>query len=146
MAERKQINLNQVELELTESLFTKDLHLIAKKLKALRQLGIRISIDDFGTGFSSLSRLGSLEIDILKLDRLFVTPLEEAVGPSLATDIISMAHHLGKTVVAEGVETESQRSYLEEAQCDLLQGYFFSKPLSASDAIRLLEEENADNA
>ncbi len=127
MAERKQINLNQVELELTESLFTKDLHLIAKKLKALRQLGIRISIDDFGTGFSSLSRLGSLEIDILKLDRLFVTPLEEAVGPSLATDIISMAHHLGKTVVAEGVETESQRSYLEEAQCDLLQGYFFQQ-------------------
>ncbi len=141
LAERKQINLNQVELELTESLFTQDLHFIASQLRELRQLGIYISIDDFGTGFSSLSRLGSLEIDILKLDRLFVTPLGETGDRSLVTDIISMAHHLGKQVIAEGVETEAQRHYLKEAHCDFLQGYLLSKPLAYSDAILLLEQE-----
>lgn len=146
LAERKQINLYQVELELTESLFSQDLNLIAKRLKELRQLGIRISIDDFGTGFSSLSRLGSLEIDILKLDRLFVMALSEESEHDLVSDIISMAHHLGKKVVAEGVETTGQKRWLENAQCDLLQGYLFNKPLAPSDAILHLEQEKTHHA
>ncbi|MBJ2356013.1 bifunctional diguanylate cyclase/phosphodiesterase [Sphaerochaeta sp. S2] len=146
LAKRKQINLYQVELELTESLFSQDLNLIARRLKELRQLGIRISIDDFGTGFSSLSRLGSLEIDILKLDRLFVMALSEESERDLVSDIISMAHHLGKKVVAEGVETIEQKQWLENAQCDLLQGYLFNKPLSTSDAILHLEQEKTHHA
>nr|WP_319474537.1 bifunctional diguanylate cyclase/phosphodiesterase [uncultured Sphaerochaeta sp.] len=146
LAEKKHIDLTKIELELTESLFSQDLNLIARRLKELRQLGVRISIDDFGTGFSSLSRLGSLEIDILKLDRLFVMALGEPSERGLVSDIISMAHHLGKKVVAEGVETAEQERFLEQAQCDLLQGYLFSKPLSPSEAIRHLEQEKAQNA
>ncbi|MGH0052776.1 MAG: putative bifunctional diguanylate cyclase/phosphodiesterase [Sphaerochaetaceae bacterium] len=139
LAQYKQIDLRRVELELTESIFSGDIHHIASQLQNLHQLGVKISIDDFGTGFSSLSRLASLEIDILKLDKMFVSPLSKMKDQELVSDLISMAHHLGKHVIAEGVETENQRTYLQKVQCDLLQGFFFSRPVSFLDALSLLE-------
>lgn len=146
MAREKQISLSQVELELTETIFSGDLDRIALQLKKLRSLGVQISIDDFGTGFSSLSRLGSLDIDILKLDRMFVESLHEKDDQDLVSDIISMAHHLGKQVVAEGVETEAQKEWLHHAMCDFFQGYLFSRPVPSTEALSLLASQEEQNA
>lgn len=112
----------------------------------LRQLGDRISIDTLGSGFSFLSRLGSLEIDIRKRDRLFVMSLSEPSERNLVSDVISMAHHPGKKVATEGVETTEREQWLEDAPGGLLQGYLFNRPLSASDAILPLEQEKPHHA
>ena len=119
------------------------MELLSNQLSTIRTMGIRISIDDFGTGYSSLSRLGTLPIDTLKLDKQFVDKLQnnEAQARGLASDIISMAHHIGKVVVAEGVEEQEQRSILTNMECDLLQGYLFSKPIPAQYALKLLESK-----
>ncbi|NLK06834.1 MAG: GGDEF domain-containing protein [Spirochaetales bacterium] len=139
----KGVQNQNLELELTESVFTQDMELLSNQLSTIRTMGIRISIDDFGTGYSSLSRLGTLPIDTLKLDKQFVDKLQnnEAQARGLASDIISMAHHIGKVVVAEGVEEQEQRSILTNMECDLLQGYLFSKPIPAQYALKLLESK-----
>lgn len=143
LLEEKGVLSQSLELELTESVFTQDMELLSNQLKSIRSKGIRISIDDFGTGYSSLSRLGNLPIDTLKLDKQFVDKLQsnEEQAKGLASDIISMAHHIGKVVVAEGVEEQEQRTMLTNMECDLLQGYLFSKPIPAQKALELLESK-----
>lgn len=133
------IEKNDLEFEITESLFMDDFMMANEKLGILKGMGIKISVDDFGTGYSSLSRLRDLNVDIVKIDKMFIdkiliTKKEELIIP----DIISMAHKLGHKVVAEGVETESQREYLVEAECDTIQGYLFSKPVEQQAALDLL--------
>lgn len=144
----KGIQNQSLELELTESVFAQDTELLSNQLRTIRAMGIRISLDDFGTGYSSLSRLGTLPIDTLKLDKQFVDKLQsnEAQARGLASDIISMAHHIGKVVVAEGVEEQEQRSILIDMECDLLQGYLFSKPIPAPYAFELLVNKEERNA
>ena len=148
LLKEKGVQEQNLELELTESVFAQDMDLLSNQLKLIRALGIRISIDDFGTGYSSLSRLGSLPIDTLKLDKQFVDKLtsNDAQAEGFASDIISMAHHIGKEVVAEGVEEQEQKQVLITMGCDLLQGYLFSKPIPPANALDLLRLKGESHA
>ncbi|HEX6177539.1 MAG TPA: EAL domain-containing protein, partial [Thermoanaerobaculia bacterium] len=126
-------------IELTESVMMENAEATISTLQQLKDLGIRISIDDFGTGYSSLSYLKRLPIDALKIDKSFVRDIPaDGDDAAIAMLIISMAHDLKLSVVAEGVETEEQRHFLETKQCDVMQGYLFSAPLAAPDVEKLL--------
>lgn len=129
-----------LELEITESVAMQYPEQNAKLLAELRQYGIELAIDDFGTGYSSLSYLKLLPLDRLKLDRSFVKDIEnDPNDAAISAATISMSHELGLTVVAEGVENEAQLVLLSSMGCDLVQGYYFSKPLSADDCLRFIE-------
>ena len=128
-------------MEITESLLMEDVAGNIKKLKALRDLGMKISIDDFGTGYSSLGYLAKLPVHTLKIDRSFIiTMLNEPDTMTLVQTIISLAHSLRLTVVAEGVEEEEQAKMLRLLRCDQMQGYLFSKPLPVEELNVLLRE------
>jgi EAL domain-containing protein (putative c-di-GMP-specific phosphodiesterase class I) len=102
-------------------------------------LGLALSIDDFGTGFSSLSYLHKFPIDTLKIDKSFVSGLgRENEGTAIVRTIIAMAKNLSLRTVAEGVETEAQYRFLLEEGCDAIQGYYFGRPLPASEVTKLL--------
>jgi diguanylate cyclase (GGDEF)-like protein len=121
-----------LELELTESTVMQNPEVAIATLSELRALGIQISIDDFGTGYSSLSYLGQLPFDILKIDRSFVSQLtQDAKNEAITTAILQMARTLNLKVVAEGVETEAELAFFYGHECDQIQGYWFSPPLSA---------------
>jgi diguanylate cyclase (GGDEF)-like protein len=123
-----------LELEITESLFLDSTEHIKDALDWLHQRGIHIVIDDFGTGYSSIAYLKRLPFDTLKLDRAFVKDIGNGDGSDeLVLAILGMAKSLGKTVVAEGVETEAQRDFLIRHGCDLAQGFLWSKPLPAEE-------------
>ncbi len=129
----------ELELEVTESAAMADPERAIGQLKALRELGVGLAIDDFGTGYSSLAYLKLLPIQILKLDRAFVSDIESNEnGAAISAATLALAHNLGLKVVAEGVETEEQRAFLAAHQCDFLQGYLFSKPLAADAATEFL--------
>ena len=105
-------------------------------LNALNEMGVSIAMDDFGTGYSSLSYLRRYPFDTLKIDRSFVSDITtDPQDRELVNAVIAMAHSLGLTVVAEGVESEAELNYLNSRGCDLAQGYLFSRPLSASELI-----------
>jgi len=129
-----------VVLELTESTVMKDFAESARQMERLKSLGVRIAIDDFGTGYSSLSYLHRLPIDVLKIDRSFIEKLEDPDGTRpIVEAVLSMARSLGLRVVAEGVETLAQLTILEGCNCDLLQGYYFSRPIRPDAAFGYLE-------
>jgi len=130
----------QLELELTESSIMTNVEFGVRTLCALQSSGVRISVDDFGTGFSSLAYLKRLPLDVLKIDRSFVEASTDPDGAALVMAIITLAHNLRLKVVAEGVETEDQLRFLHLLRCDEIQGYLFSKPLPAADFKRLLFE------
>jgi PAS domain S-box-containing protein/diguanylate cyclase (GGDEF)-like protein len=134
------VNACNITLEITESVFSDSYQKINEKLGAIREKGIAVSIDDFGTGYSSLAREIELNVNCLKLDKQFIDglmlPDHDAV---IVGDIISMAHKLGHSVIAEGVEQEEQRRYLNSHHCDYIQGYLLSRPLPEEKAFRLLE-------
>ena len=128
----------QLELELTETSLMTDLSSTVRTLMDLQSGGVRVSVDDFGTGFSSLGYLKRLPIDILKIDRSFVHDAStDPDDAALVMAIITLAHNLRLKVVAEGVETEEQLRFLHLLRCDQVQGYLFSKALPA-DAFRQL--------
>jgi diguanylate cyclase (GGDEF)-like protein/PAS domain S-box-containing protein len=126
-------------LELTESVMMENVEETIATLLELKKLHVKISIDDFGTGYSSLSYLKRFPIDTLKIDQSFVrnTPAD-ADDAAIALLIISMAHHLNLSVVAEGVETEEQMRLLRSQQCDIMQGYLVSKPLPGAEMTEML--------
>jgi diguanylate cyclase (GGDEF)-like protein len=128
-----------LELELTESLIMQDLQQAISKMKELQSMGISLSIDDFGTGYSSLAALKSFPIARLKIDQSFVRDLPDNENDkAIATAVISLGHTLNLKVIAEGVETEEQQTFLHENGCDEIQGHFFSKAVSAEDISLLL--------
>jgi diguanylate cyclase (GGDEF)-like protein/PAS domain S-box-containing protein len=130
----------QLEIEMTESVLMQDDPGISRVLSALGERGVRIAIDDFGVGYSSLSYLKRFPLDTLKIDRSFVNDLAlDRNARTIAQTIIAMARTLELEVVAEGVETEEQVDYLREFDCDIAQGFLFSRPESASQAERLLD-------
>lgn len=137
---------SELELEITESILFLDFEGINAKLKSLSDQMIEIALDDFGTGSSSFYKLQELNVHALKIDRSFINRIDSKHHSDLITaDIISMAHKIGLRVVAEGVETSKQQQYLIDNDCDLMQGYLFSKPLKVKAALELLKETNSDD-
>jgi diguanylate cyclase (GGDEF)-like protein len=124
-------------LELTESLFVgKSMHKVSAMLQSFKDMGITTALDDFGTGYSSLSYLEHLPIDKLKIDRSFVSAMEKGQkNIDLVNGIINLAHSLGMVVVAEGAETEKEVAILQSLKTDAIQGYFYSKPMAAFEAL-----------
>jgi len=134
------IKESSLELEITESVLLDNYEIINEKLKILRDHKIGIALDDFGTGYSSFSRLSELNIDTVKIDRYFISKITmNNQNELIIGDIISMSHKLGLAVVAEGVELQVQKNYLTENDCDIMQGYLFSKPILEVKSIELLK-------
>jgi EAL domain-containing protein (putative c-di-GMP-specific phosphodiesterase class I) len=134
---------SSLELEITESLLLQNAKETAANLFELRALGVGVAIDDFGTGYSSLSYLHKLPISTLKIDQSFVreiglAPMHGQEDAPIIRTIIALAHNLGMSVVAEGVETEQQRRVLIALGCEGLQGFLMQRPLAADAATRLL--------
>lgn len=133
-----------LELELTESLVMQDVEKTIATLGKLKAMGIKLSIDDFGTGYSSLSYLKRFPIDTLKIDQSFVRDITtDPDDAAIAKSIISMAHDMQLRVIAEGVETEAQKSFLQQRHCDEMQGYLFSRPVPAAEFETLFREAAA---
>jgi len=131
-----------LELEIIESMVMRDINSAVSMLKELKSIGVKLSIDDFGTGYSSLNHLRSFPFDKLKMDISFVREITSDPGSAaIAKTIISLAHNLNLLVIAEGVETKAQLSYLRNHGCDEMQGFFFSKPIPAEDLAQLLLED-----
>jgi EAL domain-containing protein (putative c-di-GMP-specific phosphodiesterase class I) len=127
-----------ISVEITERLLLEDSPNVSEQLSAYRDAGMQLSLDDFGTGNSSLSYLKRFEIDFLKIDQSFVSNLiANATDRVLCEAIILMAHKLGMKVIAEGIETPEQRDMLLQAGCDYGQGYLFSRPVSAEEFERV---------
>jgi len=131
-----------LELEVTESLIMRDLAQSVGKMRELEAMGISLSIDDFGTGYSSLSALKSFPISSLKIDKSFVSELaDNPDDQAIAMAVISLGHKLNLRVIAEGVETEQQCSFLRDNDCDEMQGYLFSRPVAAPQIQAMLTEQ-----
>jgi diguanylate cyclase (GGDEF)-like protein/PAS domain S-box-containing protein len=125
-----------LELEITESAMMEHPDRAAEKLAELRSLGVRFSVDDFGTGFSSLARLKKFPLASVKIDRSFIGDLpEDTDDAAITTAVIAMAHSLRLLVIAEGVESAAQVRFLRERNCDEVQGFFFAKPLPAAEVL-----------
>jgi diguanylate cyclase (GGDEF)-like protein len=130
----------RLELEITETALMRDERMAAEVLKELKRIGVRVSLDDFGTGFSSLALLKSTPVDALKIDRAFVRDVRtDSDDAAIVSAILAMAEQLSLGVVAEGVETEKQRDFLRARGCHEMQGYLFAKPLPPDDLLALLQ-------
>jgi EAL domain-containing protein (putative c-di-GMP-specific phosphodiesterase class I) len=130
-----------LELLITESTAINESSYIHEVLQDIKDLGISISIDDFGTEYSSLSRLTSMPIDRIKMDMQFVRGISRSdKEKAIAIGIIGLAHNLGLKVIAEGVETELQLNFLSEKSCDEIQGFYFYRPINSEDFENVLRE------
>ena len=130
----------RLHVELTETAVISDEANATALLARLRETGVRVWLDDFGTGYSSLSHLRRVQVDGLKIDRSFITDLlRDPDDLALTSAIIAMAHSMGITVVAEGVERQGQFDLLRERDCDLVQGYWLGYPMSTLEFARLLD-------
>ncbi|OGT19306.1 MAG: hypothetical protein A2V90_04920 [Gammaproteobacteria bacterium RBG_16_57_12] len=128
-----------LDIEITEGTIIRDIDETVKTLSRLKELGVRLSVDDFGTGYSSLSYLKRLPLDILKIDRSFISDITtDEDSAAIARSIIAMAHSMKMKVIAEGVETREQLDYLATNHCDHMQGYYFSRPVPADELAGLL--------
>ena len=125
-----------IELELTESAFFDDKNLLLNTVKQLRQAGFSVSMDDFGAGYSSLNSLKELQIDVLKIDADFFRGADaQERGLLIVSEVIDLAKKLDMKIVAEGIESREQVDFLTEQQCDLIQGYFFAKPMPVTEFV-----------
>lgn len=139
--EESNLDPKYLELEVTESIAANDLDSIINSLNALREMGIKISLDDFGTGFSSLNYLRLLPIDMLKIDKSFINDIGKSRSHETITkSVINIAHAMDAAVVAEGVETRQQLEFLQSYSCDFIQGFLFSRPLPEKDIALMIKE------
>ncbi len=133
------VSPSSLELELTETVLLKEAEQALEVMSRLRDLGVKMSIDDFGTGYSSMSYLKRLPVDKLKIDRSFVKDIDvDTDDAAIARAVISLGHIMGLSIIAEGVENESQLDFLRSHGCDQYQGYFFSRPVPAQECGKLL--------
>lgn len=136
-----------LELEITESMLMERFEDNVRKLSELRQMGVRIALDDFGSGYSSLTYLKKLPITSLKMDKAFTDDIVNGgVDAAIVGSIIELAHQMALSVVAEGVETEGQFAFLKQKQCDIIQGYLISRPLPPADFMPQLQAVSAPEA
>jgi EAL domain-containing protein (putative c-di-GMP-specific phosphodiesterase class I)/predicted nucleic acid-binding Zn ribbon protein len=144
LIERHGIDAQHLELELTETLIVRDMEDLTRKMTALVEQGVRFSLDDFGTGFSSLSHLKRLPLSKLKIDRSFICDvLSDANSETIVRTVIALGQSMGMTVIAEGVETEAQRSFLADNGCLRYQGYLFGRPMPVADFCAFVQRHNA---
>jgi EAL domain-containing protein (putative c-di-GMP-specific phosphodiesterase class I) len=128
-----------LQLEIIETIAMGDAEKSGHVLAQLKALGVRLSIDDFGTGYSSLSRLHRIPVDTLKIDRAFISHMDsDPESREIVRTIIMLAHNLGLKVVAEGSETEEHVNLLKQLNCEMAQGYFFSRPADDQAMLKLL--------
>ena len=132
-------------LEITEGVLMQAGKEAHELLARIRNLGVRIALDDFGTGYSSLSYLTDLPADVIKLDRTFLQHCSTHAMTVIGA-VITMAHHLGLEIVAEGVETGEQKRALDDLMCDQFQGYYFSPPVSADNAAEMLQQPGRESS
>jgi len=138
---RHDLDASYLELEITESVIMQNAEGVISLMKDFQRLGIALSLDDFGTGYSSLSYLKRFPIDTLKIDQSFVRGLpDDTDDTAIAKAIISLARNLGIRVIAEGVENVAQMDFLRAAECDEIQGYYYSRPLPEEDFVRFLQQ------
>ena len=132
-----------IELELTESAFFDDKDILINTVEKLKSLGFSVSMDDFGAGYSSLNSLKDLRLDVLKIDADFFRGKEENSdrGSLIVTETIQLAKNLGMTTVAEGIESADQVDFLAKSGCDLIQGFYFAKPMPVGDYVKRMEED-----
>lgn len=141
MIQRYEVEPGEIELEITESILIEDFEEVKDKLLMLRDYGVKISLDDFGTGFSSLSYLNGLPIDTLKIDKSFVDRVITDESTKIITEsIVSMVSKLGYETVAEGVETQEQFDYMQQIGCNIIQGYLLGRPVPAEEIEQMLIE------
>ncbi|MEM1230785.1 MAG: EAL domain-containing protein [Pseudomonadota bacterium] len=140
--DQAQLKAESLKVEITENVLMQDVEVIVPKLKALRERGVRVAIDDFGTGYSSLSYLQQFPINTLKIDRTFVRDIRADQGDaSIINAIVAMARGLNMTLIAEGVENRTQLRYLREQGCQHVQGFYFSRPVTAEELEDLLRRQ-----
>ncbi|ANF82219.1 histidine kinase [Acinetobacter sp. NCu2D-2] len=142
--EINRISGSSLELEITESSLVENSDSVKNLLNQIKERDICISLDDFGTGYSSLSYLADFPIDILKIDRSFVSKIGEEKQDAIVSAMVAMGKAMGMIVVAEGIENKLQLDYLRDLKCDIAQGYIFSKPLPVQEATQYLEQ-NREN-
>ena len=140
------IDARQLDFEITESLLIEDVEQAVERLRFIKKLGANISIDDFGTGYSSLAYLRQFPLDRLKIDRDFVKDYPGADDGVIASSIVALGKAIGLKVIAEGVETSEQLTFLKSLDCDEYQGYLFSKPLSADGIEQLIKDTANDSS
>ena len=138
------LEFGDLKLEVTESAYTDNAHRVLEVVSHLRQMGFEIEMDDFGSGYSSLNMLSDMPIDVLKMDMKFVRNIENSeMDFRLVELILDIAKYLNLTVVAEGVETKGQLELLQNAGCNIVQGYYFSRPLPPEEFEKLIQREIA---
>ncbi|WP_160678169.1 phosphodiesterase [Clostridium sp. C8-1-8] len=137
LVEKFHINKEEVQLEVTETSVIGNLNTAFDLLSRLKNMGFKIALDDFGSGYSSLTYVSSLPIDVVKIDKEFIkSSMIESKDKIIVKTIIELMHNLGMVVVAEGIETEEQKEFLKSNACDMGQGYFYSKPVPANDIVK----------
>nr|WP_243249597.1 GGDEF domain-containing phosphodiesterase [Clostridium sp. D46t1_190503_E9] len=133
------LNSEYIEFEITESIIMKSAEKNINTLEKLKHIGVSLALDDFGTGYSSLSYLRTLPIDVLKIDKSFIDGIVvEEKSEYIINSIIELSHYLSLLVVAEGVETKEQLDFLKKISCDVIQGYYFSKPIEFDEAVKMI--------
>jgi EAL domain-containing protein (putative c-di-GMP-specific phosphodiesterase class I) len=142
---RTGLDAHSLKLEITENVIMENTHSATSTLQRLKALGVQLHMDDFGTGYSSLSYLRRFPIDTLKIDRSFVSQMgvdDESLA--IVQTIVILAHNLGMSVTAEGIETAAQLALLQTMKCEFGQGYLFSKPVDAAEAWLLIANSYLD--
>ena len=139
------INPNNIDLEITESATIEDGIDIIEIMNKMKKLGFKISIDDFGTGYSSLSTLQDMPADILKIDKSFIDKIGKN-DKNIVDYILTIAKELKLTTIAEGVETKEQRDYLLERECDIIQGYYYSKPIKKEEFEKFIQKKTKQDS
>lgn len=142
---RENFQAKNLEIEITEGIVLENISDIKETLSKLKAMGVRIAIDDFGTGYSSLGYLRDLPFDKLKIDRQFIKDYPLKDDGTIAKIIIDLSHSLGLKVIAEGVETEEQLAFMKAANCDEIQGYYFSPPIDSHQYISYIQEVQDDS-
>jgi EAL domain-containing protein (putative c-di-GMP-specific phosphodiesterase class I) len=137
------IDPKYLEVEITESAVMENVEDAIAKLTTIREMGVHISIDDFGTGYTSISYLRQYPVSVLKIDQTFIKGLPANQNDAAITSaVIALGHNLGLEIVAEGVETAEQLKYLADHNCDFIQGYYYSRPLSQAKIIQVFTKND----